>query len=186
MRVRFIRASAALFLAASAGAAWAVDDAPAQYPKTRQVEQSDDYHGTAVGDPYRWLETDVRESAEVADWVSRQNAVTFDYLRAIPEREDVRKRLEQLWNYEKQSAPFKKGGRYYFRKNDGLQNQSVLYSRESLDAPARVLLDPNTWSKDGTAALGITAFSNDGQPTSKLIEEYADEIAFALHHTRPE
>ncbi len=172
MRVRFIRASAALFLAAaSAGAVWAVEDAPAQYPETRQVEQSDDYHGTAVGDPYRWLETDVRESAEVADWVSRQNAVTFDYLRAIPEREDVRKRLEQLWNYEKQSAPFKKGGRYYFIKNDGLQNQSVLYSRESLDAPAQVLLDPNSWSKDGTVALGGTAFSDDGNYVAYAVSE---------------
>ena len=166
------RAFAGLLCAVAAGqSCWAVEDAPPRYPETRKVEQTDDYHGTIVADPYRWLETDVRESKDVADWVERQNDVTFDYLRAIPEREEVRKRLEELWNYEKQSAPFKKGGRYYFTKNDGLQNQFVLYSRESLDAPPQVLLDPNSWSKDGTVALGATAFSDDGKYVAYAVSE---------------
>jgi prolyl oligopeptidase len=156
---------------ALAGGAWAVEDAPARYPQTRQVDQVDDYHGTRVADPYRWLETDVRESSDVADWVARQNKVTLAYLRAIPEREEVRARLEQLWNYEKYTAPFKKGGRYYFYKNDGLQNQSVLYTQQRLDAPAEVLLDPNAWSQDGTVALGGTAFSDDGKYVAYAVSE---------------
>jgi len=165
------RGTAAFCCVAFGGGAWAVEDAPARYPESRKVEQRDDYHGTVVADPYRWLETDVRESSDVADWVSRQNAVTFDYLGGIPERDAVRNRLEDLWNYEKQTAPVKKGGRYYFSKNDGLQNQSVLYSRESLDAPAQVLLDPNRWSQDGTVALGGTAFSDDGKHVAYAVSE---------------
>src|SRR5438270_9714906 len=96
--------------------------APIEYPKTKKVEQVDDYHGTKVADPYRWLEADVRESKEVADWVAAENEVTFAYLKAIPERETIKKRLTELWNFEKVSPPFRAGPRYVFSKNDGLQN----------------------------------------------------------------
>ena len=123
----------------------------------------DVYHGVKVPDPYRWLEDDVRTSKEVADWVKAQNEVTFKYLKDIPERPLIEKRLTQLWNYEKYGSPFKRGGSYYYFKNDGLQNQYVLYRLESLDAQPQVLIDPNTWSKDGTVALAGTAFSDDGK-----------------------
>src|SRR3954452_6147474 len=92
-----------------------------KYPTTKRVEQVDDYHGVKVADPYRWLEEDVRNSKDVADWVAEQNKVTFGYLKGIPEREAIKKRLTELWNYEKYSAPAKVGDRYYvFTKNDGL------------------------------------------------------------------
>jgi prolyl oligopeptidase len=138
-------------------------DKPLTYPNTKRVEQIDDYHGTKVADPYRWLETDVRTSKEVADWVAAENKVTDAYLEKIPERQSIKKRLTDLWNYEKYSAPFKAGGRYFFTKNDGLQNQSVLYTQDSLDGEPRVLLDPNTWSKDGTVAIADRSVSDDGK-----------------------
>ncbi|RMG42122.1 MAG: S9 family peptidase [Planctomycetota bacterium] len=134
-----------------------------EYPHTRRVDHVDVLHGVRVPDPYRWLEADVRESPEVAAWVEAQNRVTFAYLESIPEREAIRRRLTELWNYEKYGAPFKRGGRYYFFKNDGLQNQDVLYVMDSLDAEPEVLIDPNTWSKDGTVALAGIAFSDDGR-----------------------
>ena len=137
--------------------------APIEYPKTKKVEQVDDYHGTKVSDPYRWLETDVRTSKEVADWVAAENKVTFDYLATIPEREAIRKQLTTLWNYEKYSTPFKRGGHYFFSKNNGLQNQSVLYTVDKWGDTPRVLLDPNGWSKDGTVALGDVAISDDAK-----------------------
>ena len=133
------------------------------YPESRRIDHTDNYHGTIVADPYRWLEDDVRESKDVANWVAAQNEVTFDYLDAIPERAGIRARLEELWNYEKFGAPFKRGGRYYFFKNDGLQNQSVLYQQATLDDEPSVLLDPNAWSEDGTVALAGSAFSDDGK-----------------------
>ncbi len=134
-----------------------------EYPKARQVNQVDDYHGTKVADPYRWLEDDVRESKEVAAWVEAENKVTDAFLQAIPARERIQKELTELWNYEKFSSPFKVGGRYYFYKNDGLQNQSVLYMMDSVDGDPTVLIDPNKWSKDGTVALSGTSFSEDGR-----------------------
>lgn len=133
------------------------------YPKTLRGDVVDTYHGTKVADPYRWLEDDVRESEQVAEWVAAQNKITFDYLNSIPERESIRRRLTELWNYPKYSAPVKKGGRYYYSKNDGLQNQSVLYVLESLDGEPRVLIDPNQWSKDGTVALAGLTVSDDGR-----------------------
>ena len=133
-----------------------------KYPETRRMDHVDVYHGVKVADPYRWLETDVRESKEVAEWVASQNKVTFAYLESIPERDRIRQRLTELWNFEKYSSPFKRGGRYYFFKNDGLQNQDVLYAMDSLDGEPRVLIDPNTWSKDGTVALAGAAFSDNG------------------------
>jgi prolyl oligopeptidase len=133
------------------------------YPSTKRVDHVDEYHGVQVPDPYRWLEKDVRESREVADWVAAENKVTEAYLSAIPERESIKKRLTELWNYEKYSAPFKAGGRYFFTKNDGLQNQSVLYTQDRLDAKPRVLLDPNKWSKDGTISIAGMSVSDDGR-----------------------
>ena len=142
-----------------------------QYPQTRTVDHVDTYHGVEVPDPYRWLEQDVRESAEVADWVRQQNEVTFGYLASIPGREAIKKRLTELWDYEKYSLPFKKGGRYYFSKNDGLQNQSVLYRKNALDDDPALFIDPNTWSEDGTVALAGTAFSDDGRYVAYGVSE---------------
>ena len=144
-------------------AAVAADAPRLDYPKTRKGEQTDDYHGTKVADPYRWLEDDVRESADVANWVAAENKVTDAYLETIPQRAALRQRLTELWNYEKYSAPFKAGGRYFFTKNDGLQNQSVLYTQDTLEGEPRLLIDPNQWSKDGTVALAGLAFSEDGK-----------------------
>ena len=131
------------------------------YPAARKSDVVDDYHGTKVADPYRWLE-DV-DSPETRAWVEAENRVTFAYLEQIPERERIRKRLTALWDYPKYGAPFKKGGRYFFFKNTGLQNQSVLYTQRSLTAEPEILLDPNTLSADGTVALSILAFSEDGR-----------------------
>lgn len=133
------------------------------YPATKTVDQTDDFHGTEVKDPYRWLEDDVRTSKDVAEWVEAQNKLTFSYLKNLPGRDQIEKRLTKLWNYEKYGAPSKHGERYYFSKNDGLQNQNVLYTMPTLDAEAEVLIDPNTWSKDGTIALSGMSFSDDGK-----------------------
>jgi prolyl oligopeptidase len=139
------------------------------YPPTRRVDHVDVYHGTKVEDPYRWLEDDVRHSPQVAEWVKAQNRLTESYLAAIPQREAIRRRLTDLWNFAQYSPYMKEGGRYFFFKNDGLQNQPVLYVTESLDAGgtrysgSRILIDPNAWSKDGTIALGEMGFSDDGK-----------------------
>lgn len=134
-----------------------------RYPDTKTVNQVDIYHGTEVADPYRWLEDDVRVSEDVAAWVKAENEVTFGYLEQIPERDGIQKRLTELWNYEKIGTPFKAGGRYYFFRNDGLQNQSVLWMQKSLDDEPVVLMDPNTWSDDGTVALAGVSFSDYGK-----------------------
>ena len=133
------------------------------YPTTKTVDQIDDFHGTKVEDSYRWLEDDVRTSKEVEAWVDAQNKVTFDFLNSIPQRAGIQKRMTELWNFEKIGAPFKRGGRYYFSHNDGLQNQNVLFRQDTLDSDSRVLLDPNSWSEDGTVALSGSAFSDDGR-----------------------
>ena len=131
------------------------------YPDTRKTEQIDIYHGVTVADPYRWLED--TNSKETAEWVKAQNAVTFDYLRKLPQREPFKARLTKLWNYPKFGIPFKEGGWYFHFKNDGLQNQDVLYVQASLTAEPRALLDPNTFSKDGTVALAGLSVSDDGK-----------------------
>ena len=141
------------------------------YPETKTVQQVDDFHGTKVDDPYRWLEDDVRESDDVASWVEAQNKLTFDYLKKIPGRDRIEKRITELWDYEKIGAPSKEGGRYYFFRNDGLQNQSVLYMQETLDDKPKVLLDPNTWSDDGTIALAGSEFSDDGKYVAYGIQD---------------
>jgi len=134
-----------------------------QYPPTRRLDLVETLHGVQVADPYRWLEEDVRQSKEVADWVASQNKLTSQYLAAIPQREKIRKRLTELWDFAQYSSPFKEGGRYFYFKNDGLQNQSVLYVMDSLEGEPRVLIDPNTWSKDGTIALSGVVPSEDGK-----------------------
>jgi prolyl oligopeptidase len=131
------------------------------YPETRKGDVVDDYHGTKVADPYRWLEDD--RSAETTEWVKEQNAVTFDYLNSIPFRGKLNTRLEQLWNYAKISAPSKKGDNWFTYYNDGLQNQSVLYMSKTPTEKGEVLIDPNTLSKDGTSSLTNFDVSNDGK-----------------------
>ena len=130
------------------------------YPKTKKVDQFDDYHGTKVEDPYRWLEDDY--SDETKAWVEAQNAVTFAYLTSLPNRKPLRKRLTELMNYPRYGAPFKRGERYFFFKNDGLQDQSVLYKQASLEAEPELLLNPNLLSERGTVALSMLEMSKDG------------------------
>lgn len=131
------------------------------YPETERGNVTDNYFGTEVADPYRWLEDDNSEAT--AAWVKAENEVTFDYLSKIPFREAIKERLTELWDYPKESAPSKKGDWLYFSRNDGLQNQAVIYRRATPDAEAEVFLDPNQLSDDGTVALAATSFSKDGK-----------------------
>jgi prolyl oligopeptidase len=131
------------------------------YPETFRSEQQDDYHGVLVADPYRWLE-DV-DGQETRGWIEAQNAVTSAFLDGIDQRDAIRQRLTELWNFERYSEPVQRGGRYFFTRNDGLQNQSVLYVAESLDGTPRELLDPNRLSEDGTVALAAWEPSDDGR-----------------------
>jgi len=132
-----------------------------EYPQARRGEQVDDYHGVEVADPYRWLEDP--DSQETRAWIEAENKLTFSYLEQIPQREPIRRRLTKLWNYERYGTPTKRGGRYFYTRNDGLQNQSVLYWAASLDAEPKLLLDPNSLSAEGTVALSGTAISDDGK-----------------------
>lgn len=132
-----------------------------KYPVSKKVDTVDNYFGTKIPDPYRWLEND--NSEETKAWVKEQNKVTFDYLNTIPYRDKVRNRLQELWNYTRYSAPSKVGQYYYFSKNDGLQNQNVWYRQKTLDAKPEVFFDPNKLSEDGTVSLGSTAFTKDGK-----------------------
>lgn len=141
------------------------------YPETAQVNQTDDYHGTVVADPYRWLEDDVRESEAVANWVKAQNEVTFAYLETIPERKKIKERLTTLWDYEKYGVPFREGGKIFYFRNDGLQNQSALYRQDSLDSEPTLLIDPNTFSEDGTVALADVEISPDGRYAAMAIQD---------------
>ena len=131
-----------------------------KYPETKKIDHVDMYWGEAVADPYRWLEDDYSE--ETKAWVTAQNEVTFGYLAQIPFREAIRQRLEEVWNYEKISAPSTYGDYQYYYKNDGLQNQSILYRRKGADGAEEIFLDPNKLSSDGTTSLGGTAFTEDG------------------------
>jgi prolyl oligopeptidase len=137
------------------------DVAPLAYPKTKTVDQVDDYHGMKVADPYRWLED--TDSADTKAWVEAENKLTFDYLDKIPYRSAIRDRLLKLWNYERFTVPEQHGGRYFYEHNNGLQNQNVLLVADSLNAEPRTLLDPNTLSSDGTVALSGRAVSDDGK-----------------------
>jgi prolyl oligopeptidase len=142
----------------------AADHAMAQsltYPTTRKTDQTDTYHGTNVPDPYRWLEDD--RSAETGEWVKAQNQVTNTYLSQIPYRKQLQERLEKVFNYPKYSAPSRKGDWFYFSKNDGLQNQSVLYRQRGLDGTPEVVIDPNKLSADGTTRLTAFSLSKNGE-----------------------
>ena len=139
-----------------------------KYPITKQVDTVTNYFGTEVKDPYRWLEDDM--SNETAAWVGEQNEVTFNYLANIPYREELKNRLEKLWNYEKIGSPFKEGDFTYFYKNNGLQNQYVIYRFKGDEEP-EVFLDPNTFSEDGTTSLGGMSFSKDGNTVAYAISE---------------
>jgi len=153
------------------------------YPKTKKVDTVDTYFGVKISDPYRWLENDT--SLETAEWVKAQNKITFDYLDKISFRAKIKERLTKIWDYPKQTAPFKQSNHYFFYRNNGLQNQSVLYVTDDLKKDARILLDPNTLSKDGTTALANMSISKDGKYLSYSVahggsdwnEIYVKEIA---------
>src|SRR6266850_8358291 len=131
------------------------------YPVARKSDQVDDYHGTKVADPYRWLED--LDSQETRNWVEEENKLSFGFLAAIPARETIKDRLTKLWNFERYGAPVKEGKRYFYTRNSGLQNQSVLYTVDSLEGLPQLVLDPNTLSTDGTVALSGTSVSDDGK-----------------------
>ncbi|MFY7939033.1 MAG: prolyl oligopeptidase family serine peptidase [Flavobacterium sp.] len=139
------------------------------YPETKKVDTVSVYFEEKVADPYRWLEDD--QSAETAAWVKTQNEVTFGYLNKIPLQKTIKEKMEKMWNYERISAPSKEGKYIYFYKNDGLQNQSVLYRKASENDKEEVFLDPNTFSKDGTTSLGGVSFSKDGSKVAYSISE---------------
>jgi prolyl oligopeptidase len=142
----------------------AAQDSACTLPVAPHGEVVDDYHGTSVPDPYRWLEN--VDSDDTRAWIEAENCVTFSYLGGIPAREGIRRRLTELWDYARYGTPFKEGARYFYYKNDGLQNQYVLYKQESLAAEPEILFDPNTWSEDGTVALTSLAFTEDGEVVS--------------------
>ena len=140
------------------------------YPETRKVDVVDDYFGTKVADPYRWLEDET--SAETKDWIDAQNRLTFAYLDTIPYREKLKARLTELYNYPRISAPFRRGDTYFFTKNDGLQNQSVFYIQKGVNGTPEVFLDPNKFSADGTSVLSGFSLSKDGKyPNNKRLPQ---------------
>jgi prolyl oligopeptidase len=132
-----------------------------EYPETKKADTVDVYYGTEVADPYRWLEDD--QSEETKKWVQKQVEITNAYLGKIPFRERIEQRLTEVWNYERQSVPVRKGNYWFFSRNDGLQDQSVVFVKEERDGDERILLDPNQLSDDGTVALAAYEFSEDGK-----------------------
>src|SRR5215216_3853448 len=145
----------------SAAATRSSSDSKITYPETKKVEQVDDYFGTKVHDPYRWLEDET--SPETKAWVDDQNRVTFGYLDKIPFREKLKARLTELYNYPRINAPFHYGDTYFFTKNDGLQNQNVYYIQKGVDGKAEVFIDPNKFSADGTSVLSTFSPSKDAK-----------------------
>lgn len=141
------------------------------YPDTMREEVVDRLHGVAVADPYRWLENDVRSDPRVAEWVAAENEVTDTYLATLSAREHFQERITALFDFERFGVPVKKGGRYFYVHNSGLQNQAVLYVRESLDGEGRALIDPNSWSEDGATALGEWLPSEDGTRLLYTVQE---------------
>ncbi|MYN09116.1 prolyl oligopeptidase family serine peptidase [Pseudoduganella aquatica] len=160
-RASLIFALAAAFSGTALAQTCPGNGAVVSYPLSKKVDQQDNYHGTTVADPYRWLED--ANSAETKEWVDAQNKLTQGYLGQIPAREAIKARLTKLWNFERYGVPYKEGGRYFYSRNDGLQNQSVLYTMKTLADTPRVLLDPNTLSSDGTVALAGAAVSPNGK-----------------------
>jgi prolyl oligopeptidase len=140
-----------------------------EYPESKKQQVVDDYHGTKVEDPYRWLEIDT--AAEVEDWVKRQNEVTYKYLEQIPYTDDIAERYEELYNYPKLSSPYKAGDYYFFYKNDGLQNQSVIYRQKGLDGEPEVFIDPNALNEEGTTAVSLVGFSEDYKYVTYSVQE---------------
>lgn len=140
-----------------------------EYPESKKQQIVDDYHGTQVEDPYRWLEIDTAE--EVEDWVKRQNKVTYDYLEQIPYTDDIAERYEELYNYPKLSSPYKAGEYYFFYKNDGLQNQAVIYRQKGLDGEPEVFIDPNAMNEEGTTAVSLVGFSEDYKFVTYSVQE---------------
>jgi len=132
-----------------------------KYPTAKKVDTVDVYFGKEVADPYRWLEDD--NSTETTEWVEAENKITFEYLDKIPFREQLKERLTEIWNYPKYRVPFKRGDKYFIQKNDGIQNQDILYIMDNIDAELEVLLDPNSLSEDGTVALSDISVSKDGK-----------------------
>jgi len=158
MKRTFLFLAAAVFLASNL--TWAADD-KLVYPQPPKSAQSDDYFGTKVADPYRDLEN--LDSEPTKKWVEAENKLTFDYLEKIPERKQIKEKLTALWNYEKFTIPFREGGRYFFSKNTGLQNQNVFFTGSTLPGDSKVLIDPNTLSADGTVALQGISVTDDGK-----------------------
>ena len=171
MTIRLLTLIATVILSACGRVDPRPDSAGIEYPATATVDHMDVYHGVEVADPFRWLEDDVRESDAVKNWVDAQNEVTFAYLETIPERDIVKKRLTELWDFERYGMPYKEGGRYYYSHNDGLQNQNIIYVKSGLDAEAELLIDPNTWSDDGTVAMSSYYPSPDGRHVAYLIQD---------------
>jgi prolyl oligopeptidase len=153
-------------LAAAQGPAGAI-----HYPETKRGDVVETHFGERIADPYRWLENDVRTDGEVRDWVTRQNAVTNAFLETLPGRDAIRARMTQFYNYERFGIPRRAGSRYFYTRNDGLQNQAVLYVREGLAGAPRVLIDPNTWSRDGATALAEWRPSEDGSHLVYAIQD---------------
>ncbi len=155
-----------------------------KYPLTQKVDTVDTYFGEIVADPYRWLENDTAK--ETADWVKRENEVTFAYLNRIPYRDKIKKRLEDIYNYERLSAPFKEGDYYYFYKNGGLQNHDVLFRKKGENGTPEVFLDPNSFSDDGTTKLAGISFTRDGSLAAYLISEGGSDWAKAIIINTPD
>ncbi len=163
--------AAAVYVAALSSSVQAQTMTAPEYPETRRGEVVETLFGEEIADPYRWLEDDVRNNPEVADWVARQNAVTDAYLAKLPARDGFKQRIGELYDYERFSTPVKRGNRYFYTHNSGLQNQSPLYVREGLDGAPRLLIDPNAWADDGATALSDWKASPDG---SKVLYSVQD------------
>ncbi len=141
------------------------------YPETKRVDVVEEHFGQRVADPYRWLENDVRNDKAVANWVESQNNVTNAYLDTLPGRDIFKDRLKQLYNYERFTVPVKKGRRYFYLYNSGLQSQQVLHVRDSVDGAGRVLIDPNSWAEDGAIALAEWSASDDGAYLAYAVQD---------------
>ena len=155
--------SALLLLPLAAAALAQPASAPIHYPDTPRGDVVEEQFGERVADPYRWLENDVRQDEQVRAWVTAQNEVTQAFLATLPARAAFRARMTQMYDYERFGLPERKGSRYFYTRNDGLQNQAVLYVREGLNGAPRMLIDPNTWSQDGATALAEWDPSEDGR-----------------------
>lgn len=163
MKISGLQVLAALLLSGAATPIWAGPMSDISYPQTRRDTVVETQFGEAIADPYRWLEDDVRHSSEVADWVSRENAVTEDYLTALPQRAQFQRRIRAFMDYERFGIPVKAGGSYFYTRNTGLQNQAQLFVRKGLDGKPRLLLDPNAWARDGATALDSWEPSQKGR-----------------------